>query len=40
MNLDTLKNWDQSKSKRNAQAALLIKLVQRFPDMIERLNAV
>jgi len=37
---DTLKNWEQSKSKPNAQAALLIKLVQRFPDMVERLNTV
>lgn len=37
---DTLKNWEQSKSKPNAQAALLIKLVQRFPDMVERLKAV
>ena len=37
---DTLKNWEQSKSKPNAQAALLIKLVERFPDMVERLNAV
>ena len=36
----TLKNWEQSKSKPNAQAALLIKLVQRFPDMVERLNTV
>lgn len=30
----------QSKSKPSAQAALLIKLVQRFPDMVEHLNAV
>ena len=37
---NTLKNWEQSKSKPNAQAALLIKLVQRFPDMVDRLNAV
>jgi putative transcriptional regulator len=37
---DTLKNWEQSKSKPNAQAALPIKLVQRFPDMVERLKAV
>ncbi|ALE88053.1 helix-turn-helix domain-containing protein [Pseudomonas versuta] len=37
---DTLKNWEQSKSKPNAQAALLIKLVQRFPDMVDRLNAI
>ncbi len=35
-----LKSWEQSKSKPNAQAALLIKLVQRFPDMVDRLNAV
>ncbi|BBP74831.1 transcriptional regulator [Pseudomonas gingeri NCPPB 3146 = LMG 5327] len=37
---DTLKNWEQAKSRPNAQAALLIKLVERFPDMIERLRAV
>ncbi len=36
----TLRNWEQSKSKPNDQAALLIKLVQRFPDMVERLKAV
>ncbi|WP_447651630.1 helix-turn-helix domain-containing protein [Pseudomonas abietaniphila] len=36
----TLRNWEQEKSKPNAQAALLIKLVEKFPDMVERLNAV
>ena len=36
----TLRNWEQEKSRPNAQAALLIRLVERFPDMVERLNAV
>ncbi|WLG94965.1 helix-turn-helix domain-containing protein [Pseudomonas sp. R3-56] len=36
----TLRNWEQEKSKPNAQAALLIKLVEKFPDMVERLGAV
>lgn len=36
----TLRNWEQAKSKPSPQAALLIKLVERFPDMIERLEAV
>ncbi len=36
----TLRNWEQAKAKPNAQAALLIKLVEKFPDMAERLKAV
>jgi putative transcriptional regulator len=36
----TLRNWEQEKSKPNAQAALLIRLVEKFPDMVERLRAV
>lgn len=36
----TLRNWEQEKSRPNAQAALLIKLVDKFPDMVERLGAV
>lgn len=36
----TLRNWEQDKSKPNAQAALLIKLVEKFPDMVDRLSAV
>lgn len=36
----TLRNWEQEKSRPNAQAALLIRLVEKFPDMVERLNAV
>ncbi len=40
LNPETLKNWEQSKSKPNGQAALLIKLVEKYPDMIERLASV
>lgn len=36
----SLRNWEQSKAKPNPQAALLIKLVEQFPDMVERLEAV
>ncbi|WP_296180705.1 helix-turn-helix domain-containing protein [Pseudomonas sp. UBA1879] len=36
----TLRNWEQEKSKPNAQAALLIRLVDKFPDMVDRLSAV
>lgn len=31
-NVRTLENWEQRRAKPNAQAALLIRLVQRFPD--------
>lgn len=37
---DTLRNWEQEKSKPNTQAALLIKLVKQFPDMVDRLAMV
>jgi putative transcriptional regulator len=37
---ETLRNWEQDKSKPNAQAAVLIKLVERYPDMLDRLAAV
>lgn len=36
----TLENWEQGRAKPNAQAALLIKLVERYPDTVERLAAV
>jgi len=36
----TLRNWEQEKSRPNAQAALLIRLVEKFPDMVERLATV
>jgi transcriptional regulator with XRE-family HTH domain len=31
-NVRTLENWEQGRAKPNAQAALLINLVKRFPD--------
>ncbi|NYT61895.1 transcriptional regulator [Alcaligenaceae bacterium] len=33
----TLENWEQGRAKPNAQAALLIRLVQQYPDTVERL---
>ncbi len=33
----TLENWEQGRANPNAQAALLIRLVQRYPDTVERL---
>jgi putative transcriptional regulator len=36
----TLENWEQGRAKPNAQAALLIRLVDKFPDTVERLAAV
>lgn len=39
-NKRTLENWEQGRAKPNAQAALLIKLVKKYPDTIKRLSAV
>lgn len=39
-NVRTLENWEQGRAKPNAQAALLINLVKRFPDTVERLAAL
>jgi putative transcriptional regulator len=36
----TLENWEQGRARPNAQATLLIKLVERYPDTVERLAAV
>ncbi|GAB2901137.1 DNA-binding transcriptional regulator [Paraburkholderia jirisanensis] len=36
----TYQNWEQGKAKPNAQAALLIKLVKKYPDMVERLESL
>ena len=35
----TLENWEQGRSKPNAQAALLIHLVSRYPDTVNRLSS-
>jgi putative transcriptional regulator len=36
----TLENWEQGRAKPNAQAALLIRMVEKFPDTMDRLAAV
>lgn len=36
----TLENWEQGRARPNAQAALLIRMVERYPDTVERLAAV
>lgn len=36
----TLENWEQGRAKPNAQAALLISLVARYPDTLERLGRI
>ena len=36
----TLENWEQGKSKPNAQAALVIKLVKRFPETLRYLAVI
>jgi putative transcriptional regulator len=36
-NVRTLENWEQGRAKPNAQATLLIRMVQRFPDTVRRL---
>lgn len=39
-NSRSLENWEQGRAKPNAQAALLIRLVERYPDTVERLALV
>ena len=39
-NVRTLENWEQGRAKPNAQAALLIRMLQRFPDTIRRLAEI
>jgi putative transcriptional regulator len=39
-NVRTLENWEQGRAKPNAQAALLIRLVQKFPDTVHRLAEI
>ncbi len=36
----TLENWEQGRAKPNAQAAVLIRMVAKFPDMVQRLEGV
>lgn len=39
-NVRTLENWEQGRAKPNAQAALLLRLVQRYPDTVHRLAEI
>lgn len=39
-NVRTLENWEQGRARPNAQAVLLISLVTRYPDTVERLAAI
>lgn len=39
-NVRTLENWEQGRAKPNAQAALLINLVRRYPDTVQRLASI
>jgi putative transcriptional regulator len=39
-NVRTLENWEQGRAKPNAQAALLISLVRRYPDTVQRLATI
>ena len=39
-NVRTIENWERGRTKPNAQAALLINLVKRYPDTVERLAAI
>ena len=39
-NARTLENWEQGRAKPNAQAALLIRMVEKFPDTVERLSEI
>ncbi|WP_028605332.1 helix-turn-helix domain-containing protein [Ottowia thiooxydans] len=40
INPRTLENWEQGRAKPNAQAAVLIRLVEKFPDTMQRLATV
>lgn len=39
-NVRTLENWEQGRARPNAQAALLVSLVKKYPDTVERLAAI
>lgn len=36
----TLENWEQGRARPNAQAVLLIRLVERYPDTVARLARI
>jgi putative transcriptional regulator len=40
INERTLENWEQGRAHPNAQAAVLIRMVERYPDTVDRLAAI
>ena len=36
----TLENWEQGRARPNAQAAILIRLVESYPDTVDRLAGI
>ena len=36
----TLENWEQGRASPNAQAAVLIRMVEQYPDTVERLSTI
>ena len=36
----TLENWEQRQANPNVQAAILIRMVERYPDTIKRLSVI
>jgi putative transcriptional regulator len=40
INERTLENWEQGRASPNAQAAILIRMVERYPDTVERLSVI
>lgn len=39
-NVRTLENWEQGRARPNTQAALLIRMVKKYPDTVQRLAAI
>ncbi len=40
INARTLENWEQGRASPNAQAAILIRMVEQYPDTVERLSTI
>jgi putative transcriptional regulator len=40
INERTLENWEQGRARPNAQATLLIRLVEKYPDTVDRLETI
>ncbi len=38
VNVRTLENWEQGRAQPNAQAVLLLRMVERYPDTMQRLS--